>query len=50
VNGVLFINFVPITAFAIGVAQGHSFSAAEVIGASLVIGALIANNLYLRYR
>jgi drug/metabolite transporter (DMT)-like permease len=50
VNGVLFINFVPITAFAIGVAQGRSFSAAELIGATLVIGALIANNLYLRYK
>jgi drug/metabolite transporter (DMT)-like permease len=50
VNGVLFINFVPITAFAIGVVQGRSFSSAEVIGALLVIGALIANNLYLRYK
>ena len=49
VNGVLFINFVPITAFTIGVIQGRSFSAAEVIGASLVIGALIANNGYLRW-
>ncbi len=50
VNGVLFINFVPITAFAIGVVQGHSFGLAEVLGACLVMGALVANNLYLRYR
>lgn len=49
VNGVLFINFVPITAFVIGIFQGRSFSSAEVIGSGLVIGALIANNLYLRY-
>lgn len=48
VNGVLFINFVPITAFMIGVIYGHHFSAAEIIGASLVIGALIANNLHLK--
>jgi drug/metabolite transporter (DMT)-like permease len=48
VNGVLFINFVPITAFTIGVIQGRSFSIAEVSGAFLVIGALLANNIYLR--
>lgn len=48
VNGVLFINFVPITAFTIGVIQGRSFSSAEVIGASLVVTALVANNLYMR--
>ena len=29
-NGVLFINLVPITAFAIGVAQGHRFGASEI--------------------
>ena len=50
VNGVLFINFVPITAFTIGVIQGRSFTWAEVAGACLVMGALIANNLYLRYQ
>jgi len=48
VNGVLFMNFVPITAFAIGVLQGHSFGWAEIVGACLVMGALVANNLYLR--
>lgn len=47
-NGVLFINLVPITAFAIGVAQGHRFGASEIIGAMLVIGALLANNLATR--
>lgn len=50
VNGVLFINFVPITAFAIGVVQGHRFGWAEVVGTCLVMGALVANNLYLRYQ
>ncbi len=48
VNGVLFINFVPITAFLIGVALGHAFGVGEILGAVLVISALVANNLHLR--
>ena len=44
-NGVLFINLVPLIAFAIGVAQGHRFGRAELVGVTLVIGALIASNL-----
>jgi drug/metabolite transporter (DMT)-like permease len=44
-NGVLFINLVPITAFAIGVAQGHRFGPAQIVGALLVIGALVVNNV-----
>ncbi|HEY2815662.1 MAG TPA: DMT family transporter [Casimicrobiaceae bacterium] len=47
-NGVLFINFVPVTVFAIRIAQGHRFQTIEFIGAALVIGALIANNLVVR--
>jgi drug/metabolite transporter (DMT)-like permease len=47
-NGVLFINLVPITAFAIGIAQGHRFGAAELAGVALVIGALIVNNVATR--
>jgi len=47
-NGVLFINFVPVTVFAIRIAQGHRFQSIEFIGAALVIGALIANNFVLR--
>ena len=47
-NGVLFINFVPITVFAIRIAQGHRFQPIEFVGAALVIGALIANNLIVR--
>ncbi|MBI2381672.1 MAG: DMT family transporter [Gammaproteobacteria bacterium] len=47
-NGVLFINLLPISAFAIGVAQGKSFSAAELAGAVLVIGALVLNSLLSR--
>lgn len=44
-NGVLFINLVPITAFAIGVAHGQRFGASEIAGATLVIGALVASSL-----
>jgi drug/metabolite transporter (DMT)-like permease len=47
-NGVLFINFVPVTVFAIRIAQGHRFQPIEFIGAALVIGALIANNVLMR--
>ena len=45
-NGVLFINFVPVTVFAIRIAQGHRFQPIEFVGAALVIGALIANNVF----
>ncbi len=47
-NGMLFINFVPITAFAIEIAQGHHFETIELVGAAMVIGALIANTLMLK--
>jgi drug/metabolite transporter (DMT)-like permease len=45
VNGVLFINFVPITVFAIRIAQGHRFEPIEFVGAAIVIGALVSNNV-----
>ena len=45
IDGVLFINFVPITVFAIRIAQGHRFTPIEFVGAALVIAALIGNNL-----
>ena len=47
-NGMLFINFVPVTVFAIRIAQGHHFQPIEFFGAALVIGALIANNVVVR--
>jgi len=47
-NGMLFINFVPVTVFAIRIAQGHHFQPIEFVGAALVIGALIANNVIVR--
>jgi drug/metabolite transporter (DMT)-like permease len=48
VNGVLFINFVPVAAFIIGIILGHQFSVIEFVGAALVLTALITNNLYIR--
>lgn len=47
-NGVLFINFVPISAFAIQVAQGHPLGQAELFGGGLVVFALLLNNLMQR--
>lgn len=47
-NGVLFINLVPVTAFIIGALRGHSFTSIELIGAALTIAALVANNLAAR--
>jgi drug/metabolite transporter (DMT)-like permease len=48
VDGMLFINFVPVTAFAIRIAQGHRFAPIEFVGAALVIAALVANNVVAR--
>jgi drug/metabolite transporter (DMT)-like permease len=45
-NGVLFINLVPVTAFAIGVAQGHTFAWAELIGSALTLVAVLVNSLW----
>ena len=47
-NAVLMLNLMPVVVFAIRFAQGQRFAAVEVAGAALVIGALAANNLYLR--
>ena len=47
-NTMLMLNLVPVGVFAVEAALGRSFSSPELFGAALVIGALIANNLYLR--
>ena len=44
-RGVLFINLVPVTAFAIAVAGGRMPGGAEVAGVALVIVALVLNSL-----
>lgn len=47
-NTMLMLNLVPVGVFAIEAALGTRFTVAEISGAALVIGALVANNLYLR--
>ena len=49
-NGMLMLNLIPVTTYAIGFAQGKALRTVELAGAALVIGALIANNLDLRAR
>ena len=47
-NTMLMLNLVPVGVFGIEAALGRSFAPVELAGAALVIGALAANNLYLR--
>ena len=47
-NAMLMLNLIPLGVFAIEAALGRSFAASELAGAAVVIGALVANNLYLR--
>ena len=47
-NSMLLVNFLPVVTFTVRFAQGHRFETIELAGALIVIGALMANNLYLR--
>jgi len=47
-NAMLMLNLIPVVTFIIRHIQGHRFAVAEFAGGAMVIGALIANNLYLR--
>jgi drug/metabolite transporter (DMT)-like permease len=47
-NAMLMLNLIPVVTFTIGFLQGRRFVGSELAGAALVIGALAANNLYLR--
>ena len=47
-NAMLMLNVIPVGVFAIEAALGRSFAPIELAGAALVVGALVANNLYLR--
>ncbi len=49
-NGVLFMDVVPVTAFAISALQGLIPTGMQIFGASLTALALILNNVYLRRR
>ncbi len=48
-NATLFATLVPLVVFAIGIYQGQVTAAAEYVGAAMVVGALIANNLMARH-
>jgi drug/metabolite transporter (DMT)-like permease len=50
VNAMLLINLMPVITFAFRAFEGVSFAASEIVGAAMVVGALVANNLYLRRR
>ena len=44
-NGILFINFVPITTFIIVAFQGYTINAYEILGTLIIIAALVHNTL-----
>ncbi|KKX53534.1 MULTISPECIES: DMT family transporter [Brevibacillus] len=48
INGILFINFVPVTTFLISVWQGYQITMYDAGGTLLIILALISNNLFQR--
>jgi len=48
INGILFINLVPVTTFVISILSGYNMSKLEVTGAIITIAALVSNNLYQR--
>jgi drug/metabolite transporter (DMT)-like permease len=47
-NAVLFGNLIPVVTFAIEIARGYRPNAAELLGAGLTIGALVASNVLAR--
>ncbi|GHG97601.1 DMT family transporter [Streptomyces rubradiris] len=49
-NGVLFINLVPVTAFAVQAVRGHRPTAWEITGVCVVLASLAASNAYSRGR
>lgn len=49
-NGLLFINFVPVTTLVIQIAQGYQITSFDVIGTVFIIVSLISNNLFARYQ
>jgi len=49
-NVMLMLNAIPLSVFGIEAVLGREFEAIGLVGAGVVIGALVANNLYLRRR
>ncbi|MHC9532497.1 DMT family transporter [Dellaglioa sp. L3N] len=49
INGILFMNLVPIISFMITIINGYQVSLFEIVGCLITISALIGNNIYNRY-
>lgn len=49
-NGLLFLNFVPVTTLVIQVFQGASITAYDYIGTIFIIVSLLLNNIYIRWQ
>lgn len=49
-NATLLLNLMPVITFAFRALEGARFAPVEILGAGLVVAALVANNLYLRRR
>ncbi|WP_153730841.1 DMT family transporter [Sporosarcina obsidiansis] len=47
-NGLLFINFVPVTTLVISFVQGYQLTVFDYIGTVFIIASLVGNNLFLR--
>lgn len=48
VNAMLLLNLMPVVTFAMRAAEGARFEVAELLGAAIVVGALVANSLLQR--
>lgn len=48
VNGILFVNLVPVISSVIGIFQGHKISAVEMCGMAITLVALVLNNIFMR--
>lgn len=47
-NGLLFLNFVPVTTLTIQIFQGHPITGYDYIGTAFIVLSLISNNIFLR--
>ena len=47
-NAMLLLNLMPVITFTMRALQGATFRASELVGATVVVAALVSNNLYLR--
>lgn len=47
-NGLLFINFVPVTTLSISIIQGNQITTFDIVGTVFIIASLLANNIFVR--